>query len=77
MPPRILCSLPLHTQQHSAGSAVQTACCSHGEWKTICLTSQRLRKHKTAPLLEECESQAVGIFKRAVLKILYLVWPVN
>lgn len=34
----------IHTQQHSAGSAVQTACCSHGEWKIICLTSHRLRK---------------------------------
>lgn len=34
-------------------------------------------QHKTAPLLEEYESQAVPIFKRAVLKILYLVWPLN
>lgn len=37
--------LPYPPQQHSAGSAVQTACCSHGKWGTICLTSQRLRNN--------------------------------
>lgn len=44
-PPRRDCSLPSHKQQHSTGSVVQAACCSHGEWRTICLTSQTLRNH--------------------------------
>lgn len=44
-PPRRDCSLPSHAQQHSAASVVQAACCSHGEWRTICLTSQMLRNH--------------------------------